>query len=403
MPGVRVGVQNLILPGSAVGLLVLHRDAIGAVLAGHRRLLTLVAGLLAWTGIAALVNSETALGLRVLAKTFTYALPFLAFLVVLSLPGRQRAVYLTVLAFMVLLALGGVAESVFPDSALFSLLRSPASLAMQPRISSFLPWPNPFGVAMVSGVALAAALFSHGWIGLRGSLFCQTLFIIQAAQSGSRNAWATFLVILVLLALGPFRIRTLFPALVFAVALFVLPVAAWQAGLRDRHEHVPVVEAFVPESARTATSIAPVALSVDLRSLLWRAAAENVARRPWLGIGPGVFSTKVAPGVVDRPGLNTHSLALNILVELGLPGLALAVFALLAALRSGYVTGGAVHPAWAPLAALLVGQIVDCFLYDPTSVTLLLIFAASAATRPDRRSPRDAPAAALAVASTTSA
>jgi O-antigen ligase len=389
MPGLGIGVQNLILPGAAAVLLFLHRDDVGPVVLRHRWLLALLTGLLAWTAIAALASAETALGLRMVIKAFTYALPFLAFLVVLSCPGRQRALHLTVLVFLGLLAFGGVMETAFPDGAVYRLLRSPESLAIQPRTSSFMPWPNPFGVAMVSGIALAGALFTRGWIGWRGALICQALFAIEVAQSGSRNAWATLLVVLVVVvALSSLRLRALVPALVFVAALLVLPVAAWQAGLRDR---IPVIEALVPKGARTSTSIAPVSLSLELRGRLWRAAADNVARRPWLGIGPGVFSTKVSPGLVEQPGLNTHSLPLNFLVELGLPGLTLVSLALLVALRSGHASGGPVHPATAALGALLVGQLVDCFLYDPTSVTLLLFFGASAAIRPDASAPRHVP------------
>jgi O-antigen ligase len=380
VPGLDVGVQNVILPGSAISILILHRDVFVPALLRHRRLLLLLTALLAWTCVAALAGTETALGLRFVAKSVTYALPFLAFLVVLSQPRLQRPVHLTVLAFLVLLALGGIVEAAFPESALFTLLRSADSLAMQPRISSFMTWPNAFGVALVSGVALVGALLARGWIGWRWALVWQVLLVIQVAQSGSRNAWGTLLVVLVAAAaLSTIRVRALVPVLVFAVALLVLPVAAWQAGLRDR---VPVIEALVPEGARTSTSIAPAWLSLELRGLLWRAAADEFVRHPIVGIGPGVFSTNVAPGVIDRPGLNTHSLPLNLLVELGLPGLILAGLVLVEAVRSGYVAGRGVHPAGAALGALLVGQIIDCFLYEPTAVTLMLAFLASVATEP---------------------
>jgi hypothetical protein len=379
IPGLGVGVQNLILPGGAIGLLILHREQLIPALLGHRRLLALLTLLLAWTAVAAFFSTEPAMGLRLVVKSITYALPFLAFLVVLSRPSEQRAVYLTILAFLMLLAVGGVLEAVFPKSAVFSLLRSPGSLEIQPRISSFMTWPNAFGVALVSGVVLTGSLLARGWIGWRWAMACQVLLVIQVAQSGSRNAWATLLVVLVAVAVASLKVRALVPALVFLAALLVLPVAAWQAGLRDR---VPVIEALVPEGARTSTSIAPAWLSLELRGMLWRAAAEHSRQHPWVGIGPGVFSTKVAPGVIDRPGLNTHSLPLNLLVELGWPGLLLSAFALVAAVRSGYVPGGGIHPAGAALAALLVGQLIDCFLYDPTSVTLLLAYVASVATRP---------------------
>jgi hypothetical protein len=67
---------------------------------------------------------------------------------------------------------------------------------------------------------------------------------------------------------------------------------------------------------------------------------------------------------------------------MGLPAVALAGLILLAAVRSGQSVKGQLHPAGVALAALLLGQFLDCFLYDPTSVTLLLLLLASRATRP---------------------
>ena len=53
-----------------------------------------------------------------------------------------------------------------PDAGLFRLFRTERSLSIQPRVSSILPWPNPYGVLMVAGVALSEgmAALPPSWI-----------------------------------------------------------------------------------------------------------------------------------------------------------------------------------------------------------------------------------------------
>lgn len=83
---------------------------------------------------------------------------------------------------------------------------------------------------------------------------------------------------------------------------------------------------------------------------------------------------------MNRVGLNTHCLPLNLAVDLGLPGLALAAF-VVAVLRPRRWLG---LPAGAALAALFAGQVVDCFLYEPVTLLVMMACAASvAAPRPE--------------------
>ncbi len=376
LPGLGIGVQNVVLPACGLGLWLLHRSGTRALLSRHRSLLGACAALLAWTFVSAAASSEPRLALRTALKAATLAPLFLGFLALLGERERARLALRTLFAFLLLLALGGVFEALFPDAALWRAFRSSDSLAIQPRIASFMPWPNPFGVMMVGGVAVSAALAFRGWLGAGAALAAQVFFLTQVAQSGSRNAWGTLGVTLVVL--GLWRVLKIWQvaalALVFGGALLLFPVAAWQAGLKEK---VPVIEAMVPEGARESLSIAPARLSLSMREQLWNAAKAEVLRRPLLGIGPGVFSVVVSQQVLGKVGFNTHCLPLNLLVELGVPGVLLAGLALLFAWHGRDPRPGPAGPALVPL---FVGQGIDCFLYDPTSVTVLLLLIAALAS-----------------------
>lgn len=378
VPGLGVGLQNVLLPACGLGLWLSHRAGTRALLARHRALLALGIALLAWTFVAAAASPARPLALRTAVKAVTFAPLFVGFLALCAAPERARVTLRTLFGFFLLLAAGGVLEALVPDAAFWRLFRSADSLAIQPRIASFMPWPNPFGVTMVGGIALSAGLAFRGWLAPAAALAAQLLFLTQVAQSGSRNAWGTLGVTLAVL--GAWRVLKVWQVAVLGVAfggaLLLFPVAAWQAGLKEK---VPVIEAMVPEGARESLSIAPARLSLSMREQLWNAAKVHVRQRPLLGLGPGVFSVVVSQEVLGKPGFNTHCLPLNLLVELGVPGLLLAGLGLLAAWRGRDPRPGPAGPALVPL---FVGQGIDCFLYDPTSVTvLLLLIAALAAGR----------------------
>lgn len=369
LPLLHVGPQNVAF--AVGGALLLARPGALAALRPQRDVLTLVALLLAWVAVAAAASPEPGIAWRYVPKSAAYALAFAGLLGAVRTRDEHAATARATLFFLAFLALGGVLEVLAPASPPFRLLRSSQSLTILPRIASFQPWPNAFGLAMVAGLGLAEGLRARGLLATRAAGACGALFLVQALQSGSRNAWAALALSLAWL-LGrralPGR-RALAYAAGFVVAGVLLPVPAYQLGLRER---APVIEALVPPGALRDTSLADPLQSLSLRSHLWRASLPLVRARPWVGLGPGVFSETVAPRVVARPGLNTHNLALNLLVELGLVGLALAAGVLVAVGRGRGADGDV---AEAPLVALLAGQFFDCFLYDPTSMLLLLLAA----------------------------
>jgi O-antigen ligase len=381
LPWLGVGWPNLTLP--LLGALLLSALPRASEVLRRTRPVVLWAAsaLWAWALVASLLSPEPATALRFWVKGSLHLPLLAACLAWMADATRARQAARVLLAFLVLLALFGVLESAWPSGAPFRALRSAGSLSIEPRVAGLLPWPNQYGVLMALGLALAGELrargllrhVTHGWVTL--------LLLSQVAQSGSRNAWLVSVVALALLAWRG-RLRWTQAgawAATFGLLLVLLPVPAAQLGLGTRS---PLVGVLLPERYR-AHALADPLQSLSLRSKLWRAAAAELRARPVAGLGPGVFGTHVSPALLQRYGLNTHNLALEIAVALGLVGLVLAFVLLLALWRPQWL--GQAAPAGAaltelPWLLLLLGQGVDCFVYDPTCVTVGLLLAAGVAT-----------------------
>jgi putative inorganic carbon (hco3(-)) transporter len=118
------------------------------------------------------------------------------------------------------------------------------------------------------------------------------------------GAWA--------LLAGRVRIRGVAVA---AIALGLAVVVGYQT------QDTRVEEAFVGKSAVAESN-------VESRLTFWRVAVEQFRTSPAVGVGPGNYSVRfpehelphIAPGQLDL-GVTTHNTYLNILAELGLPGL----------------------------------------------------------------------------------
>ncbi len=80
-----------------------------------------------------------------------------------------------------------------------------------------------------------------------------------------------------------------------------------------------------------------------------------------------------------RDGFNAHNLPLELAVDVGLPGLLLGLVAIAALRPARWLS----RPAGTAAAAILAGQLLDCFLYDPATVIVMLALAASLAVPRD--------------------
>ena len=103
-----------------------------------------------WMWVSALLSDFQSIALKYSVR---YSIHFIVLvsLLILTYKKREPIVYCRwVLRFLLFLAVFGVVECFFHKLWFFSLLREPYSLAVYPRISSLMQWPNQFGFLWVS-------------------------------------------------------------------------------------------------------------------------------------------------------------------------------------------------------------------------------------------------------------
>ncbi len=366
IPVLGVGWSNVLVPLGGIGLVIVHQEALIPILEKYRALVILTVALGLWSLIAACAGWDPVHSLRWLIKAGGWTLVFVGAAMASRNENHARALLQTLWLFLILLALGGVMESVLPDHPLWRLFRTEDSLSIQPRVASVLGWPNQFGVIMAGGLFLNEYLGAACIVNRWAVALVRVLLITQMAQSGSRNAYLTFAIVLIV-AVATKSLqwkRGITAAVIFAAAVVLLPVASLQAGLGK--VYVPRLE---PKLEGRTWELSDKGHTFSLRSKLWRQATAEIAKDPLTGIGPDVFETQVGPRVMHRTGFNAHNLPLQITVETGFIGLALAL-AWAAMLWRSRTPGS---PAALPLAVLVLGQFLDCFVHDPPTMVILAL------------------------------
>lgn len=380
VPGVGIGLQNLMLPAAGLAMMLLHPADAARLWPRHRPVLLALTALIAWSFAASALGLFPALSLYFWVKYQVFTVLFVGFLCLLGTQTRWNRAFDLVICFLLLLAVLGALEVVFPGSAFFRLFRSDQSLTIYPRVASVLPWPNQYGVLMGVGALLAQLRRPENPVVNRLSWIATIFFLTQVAQSGSRNAWLVLLFGLLWVVGRRFLSvrRGLVVGVIFIAIIFVLPVSSRQTGIWDEPP-VEMTQFLLRENESASTSLSPPGLSLSLRSKLWREGWASLRDHPMTGIGLDAFSRTGGVRVMGKEGFNTHNLPLNIAVELGLVGLVLA--SLLAfQLARNRKPGNRL--AEAAMVMVLGGQVIDCFIYDAAFMMLGCFFAAALITPP---------------------
>lgn len=371
IPVLGVGLSNLLIPLSALGIVILYRASIPMVWARQKAVIVALLAFSAWALTASLLGVMPVASAYYWVKYNLLGLALPAFLLLVADDRRRWATTRLVHAFLLGLALFGIIEAIFPGSAIFEVFRTESSLTITPRVASLLGWPNQFGVLMAVGVVLTELLHLRGLIERRFAWFCTAVFLTQVAQSGSRNSWITLLGALVWMT-----VRRMVPAkraaslgIIFIAIVLILPVSARQTGLWD-YSWSPSRFGEQPWTP----SLSKPSLSLSLRTKLWREAAGEIRNHPVSGLGLEVFEIEIGPRVMGHRGFNAHNLVLNTTAELGLVGLALALLVGVQLYRSRSPDSAVGEVA---LITMLGGQMLDCFVHDATFMSLFYFFAAS--------------------------
>ena len=240
------------------------------------------------------------------------------------------------------------------------------------RIYGPLGNPNLLAGYLLPLLPLAAVALLR-WKGIGSRLFAGTTLILGVAATVwtySRGGWigmlaglATLMLLLILRTTRhwPPIWRRLLPLAVLLLAAALLTVAATK---------------LEPIRTRVASLLAGRGdSSNNFRINVWLAAIDMIQDRPWLGIGPGNAAFNSVYPLYQQPkfnALSAYSVPLELLVEMGLPGLIAGLGLLWNALQRGLrgltlpqPAAGAALASLAAITGLLTQGITDTIFFRP--------------------------------------
>ena len=374
------GVYNFLLPLCALILLALNLGQCKETFSYHRQALFFLSLFYLWMWVSAFFSDFQGIALKYSIKYSIHFIVLVSFLILTYKKRDPFSYYRWILRFLLLLAVFGVIENLFHDLWIFSLLRSPHSLDVYPRISSLMQWPNQFGVLMVIGILLGLILYKERSISAFEFYLGLFLFTIVIALAASRNSW-------LLLPAGIF-LAWLYKMITLRKGFFILgffvfcvlffPVSTHQLGIRGS-KVVPLEKhlrelTLMLEKLKSPTFLTPRETSTS-RLVLWKAAMCEISKRPITGLGIEVFEKIIGKGIRREEGYHTHNLFLNILVELGISGLLLFLVFIYSLLKRADLYRPIIV---IPLLMIFAVQMVDFFIHDFTFTTIGLYFLAEA-------------------------
>lgn len=201
------------------------------------------------------------------------------------------------------------------------------------------------GTTLILGVAATVWTYSRGgWIGMLAGLATLMLLLILRTTCHWPPIW-----------------RRLLPLAVLLLAAALLTVAATK---------------LEPIRTRVASLLAGRGdSSNNFRINVWLAAIDMIQDRPWLGIGPGNAAFNSVYPLYQQPkfnALSAYSVPLELLVEMGLPGLIAGLGLLWSALQRGLrgltlpqPAAGAALASLAAITGLLTQGITDTIFFRP--------------------------------------
>tara|TARA_X000000950_G_scaffold134793_1_gene167761 strand:+ start:2575 stop:3858 length:1284 start_codon:yes stop_codon:yes gene_type:complete len=201
------------------------------------------------------------------------------------------------------------------------------------------------GTTLILGVAATVWTYSRGgWIGMLAGLATLMLLLILRTTRHWPPIW-----------------RRLLPLAVLLLAAALLTVAATK---------------LEPIRTRVASLLAGRGdSSNNFRINVWLAAIDMIQDRPWLGIGPGNAAFNSVYPLYQQPkfnALSAYSVPLELLVEMGLPGLIAGLGLLWSALQRGLrgltlpqPAAGAALASLAAITGLLTQGITDTIFFRP--------------------------------------
>ncbi len=372
LPYLNLGIHFLLLPIFSSAIIFLNFKYVPGVLRKQKPLIISLTILYLWMWISSFVSPFQTTAIAHSIKYSTYFILFSAFLVLTYKKKNISFYYRSILYLLYVIVILGFVEALSPELWIFKLLKYPS---FYPQIGSIMQNPNQFGVIMAIGLCVAIMLERKKIISQAELYVSEFLFIIALALSASRNSWLVFLFGIFLLLI--YRVisikKMLFIISMWLLLVLFLPVSTYRIGLRDS-EIFPLINLFLPKSS-TGVSLPDPASSAISRFALWKAAISETIKRPFTGTGIGTFAEHIGVKVFGFNGFHAHNIYLNVLTELGIPGL-IIFFNFLRNLTSKVKFANPI--VIIPILMFLVSQTFDFFVQDYTFTTIEFYFLAIA-------------------------
>jgi putative inorganic carbon (HCO3(-)) transporter len=249
--------------------------------------------------------------------------------------------------------------------------RGPDFFAIGPFMRAYghFGQPNPFAGYLGTALPLALAialLLARDSLG-RWAQAATALLAAGVLLSFSRGAWlGVGCAAAVMLAVASARSRRWLVPLGAALLLFAVvgALGLLPASIAERIN--VVAEYFGPFDVRNV-DLNSENWSVVERMAHWQAAWYMFLDHPWLGIGPGNYSTAYEqyylPGWLEPLG-HAHNYYLNLAAELGLIGLSAYLLVLALAIRAAIRGLRATDPFWRTVALGTLGSLVAIALHS---------------------------------------
>jgi O-antigen ligase len=377
-PIANISIHYLFLSVISFAIIGLNLKYVPATLKKHKVILIILGILYLWMWISSLISPFPKTSITSSIKYSIYFILFFAFLFLNYKNIKTSSFYYRCILYLLqIIAILGFVEALFPNLWIFSLLKYPS---FYPQIGSIMQNPNQFGVIVAIGLCLSIILERQKTISQAELYISEFVFLISLALSASRNGWLVFLFGMFLLLI--YKIISL-RKMIFLISLWILcilsiPVSTYRVGLGNS-QIFPLINLFLAHPIQTKLP-SPVGSALS-RFALWQAAISEIIKRPIAGLGIGVFPEHIGVKVFGAKGFHAHNIFLNVLVELGVPGLFIFTSFLV---KLGSVAKSANPIIVIPITMFLASQMFDFFVEDYTFTTVEFYFLAAASNSRSR-------------------
>jgi O-antigen ligase len=380
IPYTNLSVNYLFFSLLALFLFILNFNSFKKAILDNKKSLVLLVFLYIWIWLCALFSNFLSTAVKYTTISSIYFVLFIVFLGINYKNKDKISYFILTFRLIIFISALGIIQYFFPSLGLFKVLTYKLD-SFYPRISSLMQWPNQFAVVMAIGVSLAFILYKNRGISKFEFYLSLVLFIADISLALSRNGWLMLFLVIFLLWLYKIinvkEIIIIMSIWLFCMLLFPLPT--YRLGIKDSNVF-PLMNTVMHRGGgepkitvqNPTVKAAAIASEPSARTTLAKEAIGNIIKRPFTGVGLGVFAEHIqSSSSWGGKGVHTHNLVLNILVELGIPGFLLSLAFIWSLLKKAKLNKAIIS---IPVIIIFASQITDYFMLHDSTFTVLTVY-----------------------------